>query len=448
MSTRRGEAVVAVAVVAVFFALRFALLVVREPFIDEIWTVWLAKQPLANVLPALRVDSGPPLYYFLARIPDVFALRALSLLFATATLALVLLRTSLGTARWIAGALIAVYPPAALYAADARAYALCGLFVAAGVIALHEEKPFAGAGALLLAAYSHWYGALFLPLVLSGGQAILPVHLGQAGLPVLHRRRLLALAVASVLFIPGLVLASKQPAAAMAWMDAAPFDAFGALSFVRPYVASLFASPPLVLTVLAAVATLLAIARDFRFAPAVLVPVALALAFQAAGRQVYFPMRFEAVLAVPLALWIATSLLRWTKQVRVALLTVLLGCGLLTTVLGIVEHQRRPPEPYAQAAYVLRTFVQPSDRVVAIGHLYLHAVHELGGGRVTAYPAEQAVHPGWRVRKLTAEKLPDGPFLLAAERIAPELRSLRGRPVRVLYENSQAVILRVGSYHP
>jgi hypothetical protein len=415
--------------VAVFFLVRLALLVVREPFIDELWTVWLARQPFSHILPALRVDSGPPLYYFLARFTDVFALRALSLLFSTATLALLLLRTSLGSSRWIAGALFAVYPPAVLYGVEARAYALCGLFVAAGVIALYEERPFTGAGALLLAAYTHWYGALFLPLVL---------------LAKPRRRAFAALAAASVLFVPGLLLASRQPVEAIAWIRAtSPINVLGALAFVRPYNPHLFAPPPLPLIVLAAAATLIAVARGSRFAPGVLVPVGLALSFAALGRNVYYALRFEAVLAVPLVLWIATSAERWQKPVRLALAGVLVACGLVTTVAGIAEHRSRPEIGYARAISALRQVLRPADQLVAIGHLYLYSVDAFGAKRVTAYPSEQAVHPGWRVRHATNEPLPPGPFVLIAEEAAPELRALRGRRVQVVYRNELAVMMRV-----
>jgi hypothetical protein len=170
-SSRRRETSLAAAVVALFFLVRLALLVVREPFFDELFTVWMASQPFGEIIPVLRLDSGPPLYYFIARIPNVIALRFLSLAFATATLALILFRPSLGTGRWTAALLLALYPPAALFAVDARAYALCGLFVALGAIAVHERSPFLAATAFLLAAYTHWYGALLLPAILwSGGR--------------------------------------------------------------------------------------------------------------------------------------------------------------------------------------------------------------------------------------------------------------------------------------
>lgn len=416
MSSRRGEVAAWVAIVALFLLVRLWLLAVREPFFDELFTVWLANKPLAAIVPALLSDSGPPLYYFVARFTDVFALRALSLLFATATLMLILTRRSLGDARFLAAALFAVYPPAALFAADARAYALCGLFVAFGVIAIHEERPVAAAMALLLGAYTHWYGALFLPLLL---------------LAKPRRRAFYAAAGAAVAFIPGLVLAWRQPRESIAWMpDLVPL---GALPFGGSYPASLFASLPVLVTVLSAVALVVAVWRKWTFAPSVLVPVLLVL-----GLRVYFPMRFESVLAVPLVLWIATG----GRRAVAALLGV---CGLAALVLGIAEHQARPVDDYRQAALVLAANARPGERVLAAGYLYLEAVHQLGSERVRAFPSEQGRHPGWRVAGRTSEVLPATSFIWISERAAPETAALRGRQVRVLFGNDRALVLLV---HP
>jgi hypothetical protein len=429
VSARRGETVFAVAVVAVFLFVRLALLVVREPFFDELWTVWAARKPVGELLAALRLDSGPPLYYLIARIPNVFALRALSLLFATATLALVLTRASLGNARWIAGALLALYPPAALFAADARAYALCGLFVAIGAIAVHEERPFAAAGAFVLAAYTHWYGALFLPLIL----------LAKARL-----RAVFALAGAALLFIPGLLLARVQPAEATAWLSGQhPLAAVNAFAFTGAYPESLFASPPLVVIALSCLALVLAGIRSWRFAPLAIVPLLLAIAFAFAARTVYFPMRFESVIAAPLVLWLAWSLQQWRREWRAALVAMLCLCGGFALIYGMADHQQRPPDAYREAAAVLARAAGPNDTVVASGFLYLEAVHQLGD-RVRAYPAEQGSHPGWRVRG-RGEAPPEGNFLWIGERAAPELAAIRRRPVRLLFANGRAVVLRVSA---
>jgi hypothetical protein len=426
VSTSRGETLLAVAVVALFLTVRFVLLVVREPFFDELFTVWMASKPLSEVLPALKLDSGPPLYYFIARIPDVFALRALSLVFSTLTLALILTRNSLGTGRWIAATLLALYPPAALFAVDARAYALCGLFVAIGSVAVHEKRPFIAAGALLLAAYTHWYGALFLPLVL---------------LAKPRSRAFAALAVASVLFVPGLWLASMQPAEATGWLSGQhPLAALGAFAFAGNYAESLFQPAPMFVIVLSAIALVVAGMRSWSFAPMVLVPLLLAIAFALAGRTVYFPMRFESVIAAPLVLWLARSLQWWRREARYALAAVLAICGAHALVRGALDHQRRPLDAYREAAMVVARANTP---VVASGFLYLETVHQLGESSVRAYPTEQGRHPGWRVSGAPREPLPPGSFLWIGDRAAPELAMIRARPGEVLFANERAMIVRV-----
>lgn len=418
MTARKGETVLAAAAAALFFVTRLPLLFVREPFFDELWTVWLARKPFGEILPALQLDSGPPLYYFLARMPNVFVLRALSLAFATATLVLLLKK------RWLIAALLYAALPAAIFAAvDARAYALCGLFVAIGTIALAEEKPVFGAGALLLAAYTHWYGALFLPLVLFA-KPRKPVAL----LPPL-------------LFLPGLWLASRQPAVATAWMGSpSPFEAFAALSFVRTSIYTLVASPPLVLCVIAGIATVVAFARDWRFAPFVLVPLVLAVAFAFAGRNVYFPLRFESVLAVPFVLWIARSIEKWPRLVRLALLAVLISCGTLAVAIGTIDHSRRPLNVHREGAIALR-MVARDYRILASGYLYLEALSQVP--RTEPYPREQGRHPGWASFAATNEPLPQGTFLWIADRNDPRLKKLASREGEVVFENNGVVILRV-----
>lgn len=419
----------ALGVVALFFAVRLTLLVVREPFFDELFTSWMASRPFASILSALQLDSGPPLYYFVARFENVFALRALSLLFATATLALIVSRASLGTGRWTAAALLAVYPPAALFAVDARAYALCGLFVAIGVVAVHEKRPFLAALGFVLAAYTHWYGALFLPLVLLAKPL---------------RRAVIAAAVAAVAFVPGLLLAARQPPEATAWLgEQHPLAALNVFAFTGAYAEALFRPAPMLLIVLSGIALVASISRAGTFALMVLVPVLLAIAFSLAGRTVYFPMRFESVLAAPLVLWIARSLQWWRRELRFVLAFTLGVCGVIVLVRGAVDHQRRPLDPYRQAAIVLRERAAPDERVVASGFLFLEAVHQLGADRVRPYPSEQGRHPGWRVSGVPNEPLPEGPFLWIGERAAPELARIGRRDARLLHANERAFVARV-----
>lgn len=426
--TRRRETALSLSVVALFFLVRLSLLVVREPFFDELFTVWMARRPFADILPALLLDSGPPLYYFIARIPDVFALRVVSLLFATATLALILTRPSIGNGRWVAAVLFALHPPAALFAADARAYALAGLFVAAGAVAVHEQRPFASALAFLAAAYTHWYGALFLPLVL---------------LAKPRRQSATAFVVAAILFLPGLWLASRQPPEAMGWMtEQNPFAALQTFAYVGRYAEALFAPAPMLLVVLSAIVLLAAGARSWSFAPVVVVPVLLAIAFALAGRPVYFPMRFEAVVAAPLALWLGRSMQWWRRDVRWVLTGILATIGAAAIVRGAIDHQQRPLDPYREAAVVLAKNVRPGDRILATGYTYLEAAHQLGTERVTAWPSRQGRHPGWRA-PVSREPFPRGPLLWFVERNAPELALFGGKRFRVLFSNERAMIVRV-----
>jgi hypothetical protein len=423
------EACFSLAAVLVFIVLRLALLVVREPFFDELFTVWSAQLPIGEVLRALRADSGPPLYYLLARVPNVFVLRALSLVFATGTFAFILTRRSLGSARFIAAALLAVCPSATLFAVDARAYAMCGFFVALGVILVREDRPFLAASALLLAAYSHYYGVLYLPLVL---------------LAKPRRRAFAAFASALVFMTPLFWLASVQPREATAWLETqSPLAILNAFAFVGSYPASLFVVLPMWAVLGSAVVTLLAGLRRWAGAPAVLVPIALAVAAMLAGRQVYFPMRFESVLAAPLVIWLATSLQAYGNRVRAALLALLFASGAIALAWSVVDFAQRPSDSYRVAATELRRNLPAGVPVVATGFLYLETVHQLGSDRVRAYPAEQGRHPGWRVQQVTTEALPSSEFIWILERQAPEVTRLGRRRARLLYANDRSMILRV-----
>src|SRR5581483_10372006 len=181
-------------IVALFFALRVPLLFLRRPFFDELFTRWISAKSFAGIVDALRYDSGPPLYYFIVHLigdPSIVVLRCGSLLFATIALAALLARKQV-----LAAALLAVFPPAVLFAVDSRAYALCAMFVTIGVL-LIDERPDLSALSFVAAAYSHYYGALFFPLFLTRGR--------------------LKPALTLLLFAPGVWLALHQPRASVAW---------------------------------------------------------------------------------------------------------------------------------------------------------------------------------------------------------------------------------------
>jgi hypothetical protein len=411
---------------ALFLALRLPLLFAREPFFDELFTRWIAGKPFAEILAALRYDSGPPLYYFVVHMlgdPPIAVTRVLSLLFAAISLSLILRSNrvahsgsgSLESPAILAAALLAVFPAAVLFATDARAYAMCAMFVTSAVLAIDDDRPFVAAITVALAAYTHYYGALFFPLLLIGPAN--PMTTSRL------KRRCAALALAVVLFIPGLWLALHQPAEARAWMTAEWPDA-------------LFVRPPLALAIIGALAVLMSL-RVNRYLLMLLVPLLLALAL-----RVYVPMRFEAVIAAPLALCLAESLKR--NRFRLALTTVLIGVGAAWSVLGFIDHVNRPPDPYRQAAVWTARNIAANEKVVASGYCYLETLMN-GHPRVTAFPPEQAEHPGWRALPAPGLPAPRGAFFWIGERRAPELAIFvrERRRIEPLFINDRAMVALV-----
>ncbi|MEA2235551.1 MAG: hypothetical protein QOC81_275 [Thermoanaerobaculia bacterium] len=405
---------------ALFLALRVPLLVVRAPFFDELFTRWIAGKSFVGILAALRIDSGPPLYYFIVHMlgdPSIEATRVLSLLFSTISI-VAILRSN----RVAAALLMAVFPPSILFAADARAYAICAMFVTIAVLAIDEDRPLVSAIALVLAAYSHYYGVLFFPILLvtAAGPA--------ANQPAGRRRyawrpRFAALGLAVVLFIPGFILALKQPTEARAWMTTEWPDA-------------LFVRPPLALVIIGAVAVLVS-ARLNRYLLMVVVPLILAIAL-----RVYVPMRFEAVLAAPLALWLGESLRQ--NRFRILLMTALIGVGIAWSAIGIVEHASRPPDPFRQAAQWVSRRVLPNQNVVASGYCYLETLMN-GHSQLTAFPPEQREHPGWRALPRPGLTSPRGAFFWIGERNAPELGNFvrERRNIQPLFINDRAMVALV-----
>jgi hypothetical protein len=416
MTTRRALELAGLTLL--FLAVRVMLLYARDPFYDELFTLWMARQPAANILPNLVHDSGPPLYYYLARFDSVVALRWLSLVFATMQFLLVAHRSI------VAGALLALFPPAVLFAVDARSYALCALLVTIAILAWDGDRPWLAAFALVLAAYTHYYGVLFFPLL------------------ALRKKSWAALPLPFVLFAPGFFLASRQPAEAMAWTREPWWKPFTGLSTAGPYPESLFAPAPVALTIAAMLLFIAGVSRSRRLAAAALIPFAAAIAFAIAGRPVYFPMRFEAVLASTLVLWTASGLEKWERRQRLAIFAGLLASGAIAVALGILDHRSRPEDPYREAAGVLRRSVRAGEPVYATGYLYLETAVALGRP-IEALPREQALHPGWRATGPIRD-LPPGAFLWIVERNSKELADVgRQRTVLPLYMNERAAIVRV-----
>lgn len=282
-----------------------------------------------------------------------------------------------------AALLVALFPPSVLFAADGRSYAMCAMFVAFGVLAARRERPYLAAFSFVFAAYSHYYGVLFFPIA----------------------RRVKA-AVVYLLFLPGIWLALRQPREAIAWMH---HFAYPDALFVRPPVLLLVAMIGLAIASVPGWLT-------------VLVPYALSI-------PIYVPLRFESVVANPLMLSIGRRG-RW-------IVFPLAACFGTWTLIGIVDHAHRPVDDYRDAALHL-----PPGPVVASGYLYLESA--VLRPNVSAFPEQQAQHPGWRAIATTGSGLPRGAFVWIGERNAPELSIIRQtRAVQPLYANARAIIVRV-----
>src|SRR5438270_1282723 len=180
-SDRRAVALtVAVAVVVVVgVALRF--LTSSHLWLDEALTVNIAKLPLSRIPAALRHDGSPPLYYLLLHwwiaafgAGDI-AVRALSAIFAIATLPLIWLAGQrLGGRRVAVAALVllAASPFASRFATEARMYSLLGFLAVAGYLFLQRfmERRSLGDGAGLavvtgLLLLTHYWAIYLLATV-------------------------------------------------------------------------------------------------------------------------------------------------------------------------------------------------------------------------------------------------------------------------------------------
>jgi uncharacterized membrane protein len=129
-SSETGSSKLAVAALAAtttaFITIRLAYLLVREPFFDELFTLWLSQRSVSQLFAAVAVDSGPPLYYMLTAAvsqlgTSILLLRVLSLFFAAlALVAIVKARLSLRV-EMLALLIIAIIPLHVHYSTEARA---------------------------------------------------------------------------------------------------------------------------------------------------------------------------------------------------------------------------------------------------------------------------------------------------------------------------------------
>ena len=403
-------------------AIRLFLAFARPLWADEVFTLTLARHPIADLLAALRLDSGPPLHYVAARLlllpfpapgtADVLV----RLLSVAASLLHAPLLVRIGRqcdaarAGLVAASLFLVFPLAVSSGAEGRGYAVASLLALASferLLAL-EEAP---RGRTALAA-----GLLGGAAVLTHYLAILPV----AGLLVsawMRRRTrrfvVLAGAIAAATAAAWLPVALGQPHASMAWSEARPlaqraFQSAANLGLglpVEPGPAR-YAGP------LAVVFLVLAIAGN-RGARA---PAATPLLLGAFGlvpllvfsRSALLPDRTALVFLPLVALVLAQA--RWSE-------VALASSAASVVVLALSLPGWVRPTPAAELAAALAPKVRGGARVVAAELWGPELEYRLGreglAGRVTLFPSDVARHPGWY-----SDALPDEGRLRAEAKAA------------------------------
>jgi len=385
-------------------AARLVLAFGRPVWADEVFTLLLARRTLPGLLDALRLDSGPPLHYLMAKLvllpfpaPGAFDV-AVRLLSVAASLLHAPLLVRIGRrcgaprAGSVAAALFLVFPLAVASGAEGRGYALASLLSLAAferLLALRESpraRTAVVAGLLGGAAVLTHYLAL-LPVA---GALLAALARGRS-----RRLPLLAGLVAASVAASWLPVALRQPRASMAWTEAQPLLE-RALQVAANLGLGLPAGPAF-----AGIAGSLALAL-------------LAAAFlgrrRAARVPAAGPLLAGLVLLVPLVLLSRAALLPdRTALVFLPFVALVLAeapavlSAASGTVAAIALAASMPgwlrPTPGAELAGTLAPRVRSGARVVAAElwgpELDYRLAREGLAGRVTPFPSDVAAHPGW-----------------------------------------------------
>lgn len=166
--------------------LRFAALGSKSLWLDEAFSLWMARQPVAEMVAwSVRIDHHPPLYYMLLRVwlmfwgDEIGAARALSALLSTLTLPVYFIAgvrlVGRRTALW-ATLLLVVAPFHLRYAQEARMYALltlavAGLLFCLGTVLQAPGRRWAWWGLAIcqaVAMLTHNTATVLVPLALNG----------------------------------------------------------------------------------------------------------------------------------------------------------------------------------------------------------------------------------------------------------------------------------------
>lgn len=416
----------------------------RHPvWLDEAYSVAVARQPLREIARSLVDETGPPLYYLLlhgwlllfgegeAAVRLLSVVCGLLLIPATGRLARRLEGPGVGVA---AAFLTAVTPIAVQFSQEARMYALLPLLTALAAERLLAWLQEGGRGALLAHAllltailYTHNWGLLILPASgaaaclygrerLRGwvGAALLALLLYAPWIPVLRAqvRDPSYLFIAMVQKIPWWEL----PFRSLQLFASGAGDTGGTAGPLVPMPLSVLLAAWL-LCLLAAPLVMRERRRDYAalLMFGAIPPLAGAL-YSGLVRPIYLLGRYE-ILVLPVTLAVACgSLARLALGRRAAIVVAVWAIALASVSLRFTSAiERRFPEPMMASALLPR--LRPGDRVVFCG-LYRAAMeyHLRRGGASFApasFPPEAGDHLGWYYEGLYR---PDAPEIAVAAR--------------------------------
>jgi hypothetical protein len=390
------------------------LLFAKPLWADEIFTLDLARRSADAIVAALRVDSGPPLHYLLARLvlfpfgpnpgPEDILVRALSVVASLSHVPLffrITRRLHRADAGLFAATLFAVVPLAVDYAAEGRSYAMASLLVLFAferALALRDEPRLSVALALAASAAA---------AVLTHYLAVFPIAglavLAHGASPAARKALVLSGGGGALLTLPWLPVALHQPAASMSWSGTEPFrgaplDLVVNLAFGlqpdgawQPWAAALAG---IVLT------ALLFGARKGPLAPVAGVlglGLTLLLVAQAVTGSVLLPERS----ALPFLPFVALLAAAAPLAFRAVLLTIA-ALSLAVRLPGLVA-----PTPGAALARALLPRLRSGSSVCAVAlwgpELDYRSRRAGVFGRVVLFPSAVKAHPGW----YREEDLPD-----------------------------------------
>jgi hypothetical protein len=381
-----------------------------------------------EIFHALRFDSGPPLFYLLARpflhLAELWSLsdtvvRVLPFL-AIAVLAFGIRSLPNDASRPAFLALLAGFALLGFYSAEARAYAVLAALDFALFLQLRQRREDAVhlvlVALLTASALMTHYLALFFVVA-------------AAVVLVVERRwkKLAAVVLGAALFLPWLPTLLRQPAQATAWLHESAIDSvagflssLGGVGRIPPaFGASIPAAFPWTAGLAGAILAF-GLARASRTDPEIrsgLLLVALTLAGVLAAeivRPVAFAGRTE-MAVLPVWIWLAARGAAHDRVVRAAA-TAAGALGLFAFAVAAPGMTGRPAASPVRAAEMLETSAEPADVVIAGTTFYLplRLAHDRGTlrARLTAFPASLESHPGWFLAEAPA---PDAYRGVAAE---------------------------------